>query len=436
MTKRALIMTLGFLVTEAAAHDYVPGEVQKYPVMLRGGDLYTVSNGVKEQFDLLFEKGRITQIGRNLNSPDNTEVIDVTGKRVYPGLIDAYTSIGLIEIGEVRATNDISEVGSTNPDVQAHVAYNPDSEIIPSVRSNGITTALIVPGGRLVTGRSSLINLDGWTVEDAAERLNIGLHIRWPQAAVIDAWWMEESPEEQKKEMAENRKRIYQIFDDARAYYLARQADPNIKADSRWEAMVPVFAGELPVFVMANDYRQIEQAISFAEEYDLSLILAGGADAWMLTDLLKENNIPVVLKRIQTLPMREDDGHDLAYRLPALMAEAGVKFCLSTAGSGGGSATGVRNLPLQAGQAAAFGLSRQEALRAVTLSAAEILGVADDLGSLDIGKKATLIVSDGDILDPLTHRVVLEFINGRKVDLDNKHKELNRKYRQKRPETK
>jgi imidazolonepropionase-like amidohydrolase len=247
---------------------------------------------------------------------------------------------------------------------------------------------------------------------------------------------MEKSPEEQKKQMAENRKKIYQIFDDAQAYYLARQADPNIKVDSRWEAMVPVLTGELSVFIMANDYRQIEQAVSFAREYNLTMILVGGADAWMLTDLLKENSIPVILKRTQSLPMREDEGYDLAYRLPALMAEAGIKFCLSTAGSGGGSATSVRNLPLQAGQATAFGLSRQEALRAVTLSTAEILGVADDLGSLNVGKKATLVVSEGDVLDPLTHNVVLEFIEGRRVDLDNKHKELNRKYRQKRFEPK
>lgn len=436
MIKNTLIIALTFLFAKAAAHDYVPGEEQKNPVMLRGGDLYTVSDGVKEQTDLLFENGRITQIGRNLNPPENAEVIDVTGKRVYPGLIAPYTSIGLIEIGAVRATNDISEIGAINPDVQAHVAYNPDSEIIPSVRSNGITTALIVPGGGLVMGRSSLINLDGWTVEDAAEKLNVGLHIRWPRAAVIDAWWMEKLPEEQKKEMVENRKRIYQIFDDAQAYRLARQTDPNIKVDSRWEAMVSVLAGERPVFIMANDYRQIEQAVSFAREYNLSLILVGGADAWMLIDLLKENSIPVILKRIQSLPMREDEGYDLAYRLPALMAEAGIKFCLSTAGSGGGSATSVRNLPLQAGQATAFGLSQREALRAVTLSTAEILGVADDLGSLNVGKKATLVVSEGDVLDPLTHNVVLEFIEGRRVDLDNKHKELNRKYRQKRFEPK
>ncbi|MFH1373522.1 MAG: amidohydrolase family protein [bacterium] len=430
-----LIFTAVLLSAVAVAHDYVPGEKQQNPVILRGGDLYTISDGVKQQTDLLFEKGRITQIGRDLTPPKDAQVIDVTGKHVYPGLIAAQTSIGLIEIGEVRATNDRSEIGLVNPDVQTHVAYNPDSEIIPSVRANGITTALIVPGGRLITGRSSLINLDGWTVEDAAEKLNVGLHLVWPRTRVITAWWMEQSAEEQKKEMTENRRRLHQVFDDALTYYLARQADPTLETDSRWEAMVPVLAGDMPVFVTANDYQQVEQAVSFTHEKGLRMILVGGTDAWMLTDLLKEHNIPVILKRTQSLPAHSDDGYDLSYRAPALLAEAGVKFCLSSAGANGASATGARNLPLQAGQAVAFGLPHQEALRAITLSTAEILGVAADLGSLEVGKKATLIVAEGDILDPLTHRVVLEFIEGRQVDLDNRHRELYRKYQQKRLST-
>ncbi len=433
--KYFLIFTAVLLSAVAVAHDYVPGEKQQNPVMLRGGDLYTISDGVKQQTDLIFEDGRITQIGRDLTPPKDAQVIDISGKHVYPGLIAAQTSIGLIEIGEVRATNDRREIGLVNPDVQTHVAYNPDSEIIPSVRANGITTALIVPGGRLVTGRSSLINLDGWTVEDAAEKLNVGLHLVWPRTRVVTTWWMEKSAEEQKKEMAENRRQLYQVFDDARVYYEARQADPALETDSRWEAMVPVLTGDMPVFVTANDYQQIEQAVSFTREKGLRMILVGGTDAWMLTDLLKEHNIPVILKRTQSLPARSDDGYDLAYRTPVLLAEAGVKFCLSSAGAYGASATGVRNLPLQAGQAVAFGLPHQEALRAITLSTAEILGVADDLGSLEVGKKATLIVAEGDILDPLTHRVVLEFIEGRQVDLDNKHRELYRKYQQKRLST-
>jgi imidazolonepropionase-like amidohydrolase len=425
------VFMAGLAIGSALAHDYVPGEPQTHAIMLQGGDLYTISGGVRQKTDVIFSEGRITQIGRNLSVPASCEVIDVSGKRVYPGLIAPYTAIGLVEIGEVRATVDTREVGPVNPDVESRAAYNPDSEIIPSVRSNGVTTALVVPGGKLLVGRSSLINLDGWTVEDAVEKVDVGLHIIWPQASVIRAWWMEKTPEEQKEEMEENRRLLFQAFDDARAYHLACRADSGTKVDSRWQAMIPVVTGEMPVFIMANDCRQIEQAMSFAGGYGLKMILVGGADAWMLTDQLKENNVAVIVSRTQALPMREDDGHDAAYRLPALLAEAGVKFCLSTAGRRGGTATGVRNLPLQAGQAVAYGLPKADALRAITLSTAEILGVADDLGSLEIGKKATLIVSEGDILDPVTHNVVLEFIEGRRVDLDNRHKELYRKYQRK-----
>ncbi|HOP07489.1 MAG TPA: amidohydrolase family protein [candidate division Zixibacteria bacterium] len=431
---RALLSILLLSLLTASfttAHDYVPGSAQATPILLKGGDLYTVSNGIKPATDLLFENGRITAIGIDLTPPEKATIIDVTGKNVYPGLIAPYTTIGLIEIGEVRATNDLQEEGQINPDVQSHVAYNPDSEIIPSVRSNGITTALIVPRGSLLCGRSFLVNLDGWTVEDAGERFDVGLHLNWPQVAVSKDWWDPRPLEEQKKAMTEQRQSLYESFDNARAYYLAKHADSTIPRDSRWEAMMPIFDRTVPVFVQAGDYRQIEQAVAFASEYGFRMILVGGADAWMLSELLVEHDIPVIVQRPQALPMREDDSYDAIYGLAGQLASAGVKIAISTAGSDGGTATGVRNLPLQAGQAVAFGLNKETALRAITLTPAELFGVDSDLGSLEINKKATIVVSEGDIMDELGNRVVLEFIEGRQVDLDNKHKELYRKYRQK-----
>jgi len=428
-----LVVTLliSLLAATIAAHDYVPAKPQSQPILLKGGDLHTVSDGVMTSTDLLFVDGRIAQIGKNLTPDSSTKVIDVTGKNVYPGLIASNTALGLIEIGEVRATNDTREIGSDNPMVRASIAYNPDSELLPTVRSNGVTTALVVPKGRLITGYSFLVYLDGWTVEDATVQEDVGLHVVWPQSKVVTAWWEERSAEEQKKQMAENRARIYKVFENARSYHLGRTAGRIDKIDTRWEAMRTIFEGTKPVFIQANDYRQIEQAVQFARDYNFRLIITGGNDSWMLTDLLKANDVPVVLRRPQSLPPREDDGYDLIYRLPARLAEAGVKFCISTAGGGGGTAASVRNLPLQAGHAAGFGLSKEDALRAITLSPAEILGVGDRLGSLEVGKQATIVVSEGDILDMLGHGVVLEFISGRQVDLDNKHKELYRKYQQK-----
>ena len=406
-------------------HDYQPGADPGHPILLHGGDLYTISHGVLAHTDLLIDHGHIAAIGRNLDRPAETEVIDISGKMVYPGLIDPSTTIGLTEIGEVKATSDVAEIGLDNGEIQACTAYNWDSEIIPTVRINGITTALIVPGGRLIMGRSCLVNLDGWTVEDAAVKLDVGLHLKWPNARIIVAWWMEQSAEEQKKNQAEERARLKSVFDDARAYFLDLKAHPERPVDVRWDGFRKVFEGSMPLFVHADDYRQIEQAVAFAREYGLRIVLVGGREAYKAVNLLRENGIPVILGPTQRLPMREDDSYDLAYATPGLLARAGVTFCFSS----GQASWSARNLPFQAGQAVAFGLSHDAALRALTLTTAEILGVDSLLGSLDPGKAATLIVSDGDVMDPLTCRVIREYINGRPVDLESKQTELYEKYR-------
>lgn len=416
----ALLLLMGAAVT---GHDYVPAAKQTNPIMLKGGTLFTISGPVLENNDLLLENGRITQIGPNLTPPDNTEVIDVTGKHVYPGLIAAGTSLGLVEIGAVHATSDSREVGRVNPDVQSIIAYNPDSEVIPTVRSNGIAYAQIVPSGSILRGGSCLLNLDAWTREDAAEKHDVGIHLSWPSVAVSTGWWVSQTPEEQKKEMAESRVRLKEIFDDARAYCDAKQANPALDVDSRWQSMMPVIYGEMRLFVHAGDYRQIEQAIDFAREQNIKIVIVGGREAWKITDLLVANDIPVIYGNSHGLPMRHDDDYDMAFKIPGLLAEAGVNFCL-----GSFSATGVRNLPFDAGQAVAYGLDKAAALRSITLSAAEIMGVEADLGSLEVGKKASVIVSDGDILDHLTHNVTHMFIEGRQIDLNNKQKELWHKY--------
>lgn len=274
-------------------------------------------------------------------------------------------------------------------------------------------------------GRSSLLNLDGWTVEEALEQPEIGLHLAWPRVSIGDDWWDERPIEEKKKDQAEERARLRATFDDAKAYFNAKRANPALPADSRWEGFVPLFDGTFKLFVHADDYRQIEEAVAFSREYGFRIVLVGGREAYKAADLLVDNAIPVILGGTQRLPMREDDAYDLGYRVAALTHEAGIPFCIST----GGGASGVRNLPMQAGHAVGFGLPSDIALRSITLSPAEILGVDRDLGSLEIGKKATLIVSKGDILDPLTAGVQLMFINGRPVDLSSKHTELYEKYR-------
>lgn len=429
------VLFVSFLfLSSLYAHDYVPGEPQKNPILLKGGHLYTINQGLLKDTDILFEQGRITQIGKNLTLPPHTEIIDISGKYVYPGLFDSYSLLGMTEIGAVRATNDMAEVGEITPEVQSHMAYNPDSEIIPTTRSNGITTALVVPMGKLVNGRSSLIALDGWTKEDALIKPNVGIHLTWPPANVVNSWWQEKSEEEQQQEKNKKLKMLYQTFEEAKAYFNAKKANPLLPKDTRWEAMLPIFTQELLVFIYADDARQIQQALEFAETFSLKIVLVGGYESWKFGATLKAKNIPVILGKTLELPRREDEDYHLPFRVPMLLAEAGVSFSFSFATSGESSwdaSWSARNIPFMAGYAVAFGLSYENALRAITLTPAEIFGVAHDLGSLEIGKKATLIVSDGDILNPLTHHICFEFIEGKKVDLDNKHKELYRKYKAK-----
>jgi len=420
---------LATLAQGVPAHDQVPGKAQHRPVLLRGGDLYTVSGGILPATDLLFERGGITRIGTDLVAPEGAEIIDVSGSRVYPGIIAPQSTLGLIEIGAVRATNDRAEVGSVTPEAAAHIAYNPDSELIPTVRSHGITTAQITPTGSLLRGRSFLTQLDGWTKEDSAVRLVDAVQVRWPSSTFRVGWWVEVSREEQREAMVEQRRRLRRAFEQARAYFVAREAaEPDQKTDLRWEAMLPLFRGELPVFIEANDYRQIADAVEFAREFGVRMVLVGGKESYKLTAVLKENDIPVIVGTTSTLPTRRDDAYDIAFRLPAMLHEAGVRFCIAQITWG---AWDVRNLPFQAGQAVAHGLPADVALRSITLSTAEILGIDEDQGSLEVGKEATLFVSGGDVMDPSGQQVTTMFIRGRRVDLDNRHKELYRKYRQK-----
>lgn len=423
---RILVLILALVSVSALAHEYVPGEPQSQPILLRGGDLYTISGDVLFETDLLFENGVVTQIGKNLTPPENTRVIEVAGKRVYPGLIDAWTVLGLVEITAIRASDDRTEVGRATPEVSAHIAFNCDSELLPTVRANGVSTALVVPGGNLLCGRSSLMNLDCWTWEDGAEKLDVGMHLSWPRSRIITAWWMDQTPEEQRKNNEKNKQSMFELFSDARAYWQAKQADPSIERDLRWEAMMPLFTSEMPLIVEANSYEQIEEAIAFAQRENFRLILAGAREAWRLTDLIKKHDIPIIFSPTYRTPMREDDDYDMAYKTAGLLEKAGIRFCIASF-----SGTNSRNLPFQAGMAHAFGLSAENAIRAITLAPAEILGVDNALGSLEIGKKATLIVSEGDVMDHLSHGVTMMFIGGAEVDLSSKHTELYEKYQQK-----
>jgi len=419
-------------VSSLFAHDIVPGKKQTKAIALTGGTIYTVSGPIIPNGTIVFDKGKIIAVGGSeVKIPAGAEVIDVSGKNVYPGLIITNSTLGLLEIEAARATADVSEVGQINPNARADVAYNPDSDIPPTIRSNGITTAQIAPQGGLLSGTSAIINLDGWSIEDCGLERQAGIHLNWPWMKVIKAWWMSTPEEEQQKNIGKNLKAIEKAFEDSKQYWLAKKGNQtdNFKIDARWESMIPLWERKIPLYVDAGEFKQIEAAVALAKKYNLKMILVGGNDAWMLTDLLKSNNIPVILRRVHGLPDREDDDYDTFLKLPKTLSDAGVKFCLSNYGFFGH--WDVRNLPFLAGTSVAYGMEKANALRSITLWPAEIIGIADRMGSLEVGKDATIIVSSGDVMDALTNDIVLEFIQGKKVDLDNKHKRLYRKYSEK-----
>lgn len=417
------------------ASDEIPGEKQKHPIALVGGTIHTVSGSTLANGAILFDKGKITAIGEKIELPDSTEKIDITGKHVYPGLIAANTCIGLVEISAVRSTRDFAEVGDIKPNIRAESAINPDSEIIPVTRANGITIAHSIPMGGLISGTSAAIMLDGWSWEDLTLRAPIGLAVNWPSMRTRSRRpGARTSDKDLIKRRDANIQKIRDLFADARAYLKAQETEVATgslqhASDIRLEALAPVLNREIPALISAYTIKEIEAAIDWASDENIDVVLMSGTDVRFALDLLKEKKIPVIYTAVLSEPMRRWEPYDTAYKIPAELYKAGIKFCIATAGDPF-SAAHERNLPYHAAMAAAFGLPKAQALKSITLEAAQILGIADRVGSLDTGKDATLIVTNGDPLEIRT-QVEMEFIQGRKVQLTSRHTRLNEKYKTK-----
>jgi imidazolonepropionase-like amidohydrolase len=426
---------VGAAAAPAFAQDLgIKAPPQNKPVAITNAVVHTVAGPTINNGYVIFEDGKITAVGEAPALPRlaaDVELIDAAGKHVYPGLISAYTQLGLTEIGAIRPSHDMSEVGSDGvmPEVRAAVAVNPDSTLIPVTRSNGILAAGVFPTGGTIPGRASVIVLDGWTWEDMTVKDAAGLVVNWPMSRAISAWWMESSEEDQMRNIRRGFQRIEDAFATVKAYAASRDADTAAPADLRWEAMRPVFdtgATQLPVFVMAQDYDQITSAVAFCTRNDLKCVIVGGRESAQCSDLLKKHDIPVIIIGTHNMPRRDDSPYDEPFTLPSQLEAAGVRWCLAS----GEETPHDRNLPYNAGRAVGYGLDHDAGIRSISLSAAQILGVADTLGSLEPGKSATLIITDGSPLE-LTTRIDSAFIHGKRIDLSNKHTELNKKYREK-----
>ena len=425
-----LIFPILFLLSLIFSSDQIPAPDQDHPILIKGGTIHTVSHGILGNADILFDNGKIISVGHELTVPDDTTMIDATGQHIFPGLISAGSTLGLQEIGAVRATRDYAEVGSINPNVRANVSYNPDSELIPISRSNGVLLALSVPRSGLVSGMSSLMMLDGWTWEDATLKNPVGLHIFWPSMDLPKPRSGKKKDKSEKDMRLKSIQRIDDLLQDSHAYLkLKDSGSSSFKHDLRLEGMLPVITGDIPVFIHANEVRQIEAAVYWADRQNLTMVLVGGKDSWRGTDLLKERDIPVIYTQTHSTPMRRFESYDQAFITPSQLYEAGVKFCISNSESPF-QTPHIRNLPYHAAKAASYGLPWEEALRSITLSTAEILGVGDQVGSIELGKDATFFIADGNILDVRTE-VTAAFIQGKQIVLNDRHKMLYTKYQEK-----
>lgn len=426
MTKFRLFLAALLAPCFLLAQSPVPAPAQKGAVLILGATAHVGNGTVINNSAIAFDKGKITLITDastvRLDRNQYAQIYDAAGKHVYPGFIAANSQLGLVEVAAVRATTDQAEIGDINPNARAIIAYNTDSEVTPTVRSNGVLLAQVAPIGGVLSGSSSAVQLDAWNWEDAAINTDEGMHLNWPVQRTGgfggDADARGGGDRYQKEVDA-----IEQFFKEAKAY--AQLAQPDTK-NLRLEAMKPLFSGKQRLYVHANLAKNIRAAVEFGKTFGLKIAIVGGDDAWQETKLLKDNNVPVILGRTQRLPARDDEDVDMPYKSAKFLHEAGVSFSFSDDGG-----WKQRNLSFEAGQAVGQGLPYEAAVSAITLNTAKVLGIDAQYGSLEVNKSATLFISEGDALDMRTNAVIAAFIDGRSIDLDNKQKKLYRKYSEK-----
>ena len=422
------------LLSTIFSNNQIPGLDQKRPILLKGGTLHTISGEVLEGYDLLFAKGKIITIDEQIQASPETDVYDIFGKHVVPGYIAAFTRIGLTEISAVKQTNDHSEIGEYNPNTRANVSYNPDSDLIPVTRSNGVLIVNSVPSSGRIAGQSSIMMLDGWTWEDATIKHPGGLNLNWPNMRINFNKKAKKKEKEQREIYNKKIRELDELIRDVRAYHQRRtvkerKAEHKQPSDLRLESMIHYIIDKNPIHIRADDIRQIEAAINWSKKHNLNIVIVGGRDSWMNTQLLVKENIPIILLSIQTTPRRRHEPIHLPYKVPSLLQDAGVKFCIST--DPGYPFDGhVRTLPNEAMRAITWGLSKNNAIKSITLSAAEILGIDQYVGSLEPGKDATFFISDTEPMLQITNPIKA-YIKGREIDLSDRQKNLWAKYQEK-----
>ena len=408
-----------------------PAPEQTRSVLILGGTAHLGTGDAIEDAAIGFRNGKIDFVGRAFQADKSKydETIDAKGKQIYPGFIVTNTTLGLQEIGAVRATQDQYEVGTFRPNVRAIIAFNTDSEITPTVRSNGVLMGQITPRSGVISGASGVVQFDGWNWEDASIKMVDGIHLNWPSTHhkhAVDG----KVNIRKRKTYTQQKHEIERYFSEARAYAEAHPEPSTSVMDVRHEAMRGIFDGSLALYCHASDVREITEAVHFKRKMGIKrLVIVGGYDAYLVGDILRENDVSVFLTSVHRLPRFTEDDIDLPYRLPKLLADEGVLFALQV--DARMTEMNTRNLPFYAGTARKYGLTEEQAIMALTRNPAKILGVDDVCGTIERGKDATLFISDGDALDVRTNHLIYAFIQGRTMDIDNRQKELYRKFQTK-----
>lgn len=425
-TLKILILTLCVSVISFAQQ--TPGDKQTTAITIEGATAHIGNGDVIENALIMFENGTLTFVGSaNTKIARKGTIIDAKGKHVYPGFIAPNSTLGLVEVDAVRATNDDDEVGAMNPHIRSLIAYNTESKVVESMRPNGVLMAQITPRGGRISGTSSVVQLDAWNWEDAAIKTDDGIHLNWPSTYSRGRWWLgEPNVLKENKNYAKEIEELTNYFAQSKAY----NANKTSPKDLPFEALEGLMDGSKKLFVHVDNEKGITDAINFAKAENIKhLVIVGGYEANNVVDLLKENNIPVLLQRIHSRPNGDDHDYDLPYKLATQLVKAGILVGLENAGDM--ERMNTRNLPFLAGTTVAYGLSKAQALSLITLNTAKILGVDDKVGSLEVGKDATLFISQGDALDMRTNKLDQAFIQGRNISLETHQTELYKRYSKK-----
>ena len=404
-----------------------PADKQSETITIVGATAHIGNGEVIENSVITFENGKITSIEKATSGTTSGKIIDAKGKHIYPGFIMPNSSLGLGEIDAVKASVDQSDIGGIIPHVRSLIAYNAESKVVESMRPNGVLMAQITPRGGRISGTSSIVQLDAWNWEDAAVKVDDGIHLNWPSTFTSGRWWMGEDPGvKPNKGYNKQVEEIKQFFLGAQTYNLGSKSPKNLP----YEATLGLFDGSKKLYLHADDVRQITDAITFSKEMGVPhIVLVGGYQAYKTIDLLKKYNIPVLVQRTQKLPDNNDDDYDLPYKLPKLLTDTGILVGLEN--SGQMERMNSRNLPFYAGQVVGQGLDKEKALQLITGNTAKILGIADNYGTLEVGKSATLFISEGDALDMRTNKLTHAFIDGRLLSLETHQTKLWKRYSEK-----